>query len=53
MEYIGVTVYHHGYLNLIAKDRIDHVLIILVKIMEHVNLMDIIILAIALQVSAV
>ena len=51
MKDIGVTVHHHGFLNLIAEESIKHVLIILVKIMEHVNLMDIIIFATAYQVS--
>ena len=39
MSHTTVAVYHHGYLTLIVEEKLYHVIIILVKIMEHVNLM--------------
>jgi len=51
LEGMSVNVYHRGYLHIVVEDQLNHVLVILVKIMEHVYLMDLIILAVAFLVS--
>ena len=51
MRHTTVAVYHRGYLTLIVEDKLTHVLVILVEIMEHVNQMVIDIFATVIQVS--
>ena len=48
---MNVTVHQNGYLCLVVEDDINHVMIILVKTMERVNLRETTTFVIAFQVS--
>ncbi len=48
---MDVTAYHHGYPSMVVEGEFNHVLGILVIIMEHVKLMEKIMCAIVVQVS--
>ena len=50
-EDMNATVHQDGYLLLDVKDRFNHVVVILVRMVEHVNLMELITFVIAFHVS--
>ena len=50
-ENMNATVHQDGYLFLIVEDHITHVVVILVRTMEHVKLMELITFVIAFHVS--
>ena len=40
VEDMNVTAYHHGYPSMVVEEQLNHVLVTLVRIMEHVNHME-------------
>ena len=48
---MNVTVHQDGYLILVVKEHIIHVMVILVRMMDYVKLMELIIFVIAFHVS--
>ena len=48
---MNATVHQDGYLYLVAEDHINHVMITLVRTMEHVKLMETTTFVIAFHVS--
>ena len=48
---MNATVHQDGYLLLDVKDRLNHVVVILVRMVEHVKLMELITFVIAFHVS--
>ena len=48
---MNATVHQDGYLFLVVEDKFYHVLVIFVTMVEHVNLMELIIFVIVFHVS--